>query len=68
MSAIDLHFSRQPRAAKGTVERNGRLMCACRFDEAMFDEINRLATAANISFAEQVRRLCQKGLLDRRAA
>jgi hypothetical protein len=61
MSAIPLEHARRP-VAWGTPDTAGRLRVACRFDEATFDEINRLAHASNISFAAQVRILVRAGL------
>lgn len=62
MTAVALHSYAPRRIAKGTVSKSGGLSVACRFDEATFDTINRLACASNIPFAAQVRRLVDAGL------
>lgn len=66
MSTIPLETTRH-RVARGTVEKNGRLQVACRFDEETFEQIHTLAAASNISFASQIRILV-RGSLNRLAA
>lgn len=66
MSAIPIETTRH-KVARGTVEANGRLQVACRFDEDTFDGVNRLAHAHNISFASMIRVLVCESLNRRKA-
>lgn len=52
-------------ATGGRTGRDGgkqRATVAVRFDDVTFEEVRRRGAAADISFAEQVRRLVAKGL------
>jgi hypothetical protein len=62
MSRIPAQSPPHRGVARGSVDTTGRLMVACRFDEALFEAIYCAAASQNISFAEQVRRLCLVGL------
>lgn len=66
MSAIQAMPRHRP--AKGSPDRCGRTTIACRFDEALFEQIQTLAIAQNIAFAEQVRILAREALKRRAEA
>jgi hypothetical protein len=67
MSRIKAYSPPQRPVAKGSTDKLGHQLVACRFDEQLFEAIRTVAQASNVSFAEQVRRFCLAQLAIRAA-
>ena len=60
--ADNVRTFRRPERAKGTIENRIRKKIAITFTDGMFNAINHLAAKNRVSFAEQVRSLCQRSI------
>lgn len=53
---------RQP--MKGRPDKDGLIVCPCRFDEDTFYQIHKYRNKQGVTFAEAVRELVEFGLID----